>query len=320
MSKKIGICIFLGLAVIFASCSKEDTYKILSSKVDNSQVISDLKKVNSELLSIAQPCTRGWGDKDKIKVVTADVTGAWGGGKIGAEAGGVIGMAFGSPITGGIFGAFLGGVIGGAYASWMTAPVSMVPVIDNSQSIEEACKILINDDMSINRIAIKFAELSTLSRATTTTSKLHVDEELIIESKLDENSLNIGEAHNIILSVMDGSVILQTEDNALPDSFSLKEALFKSEAFVDECKMIGADASVGRFLTSDTMLSKVMELFNQVLEGYASKTDDVAFIIGKYVEVIERSNELSTEQAQSIKFGLATALYSFKYWEITFNE
>ena len=68
------------------------------------------------------------------------------------------------------------------------------------------------------------------------------------------------------------------------------------------------------------MLNRVMELFNQVLEEYASKTDDVAFIIGKYVDVIEDSNELTTEQKQSIKSGLATALYSFKYWETTWEE
>ena len=79
-------------------------------------------------------------------------------------------------------------------------------------------------------------------------------------------------------------------------------------------------SSVGHLPTSDTMLSKVMELFNQVLEGYAFKIDDVAFIIGKYVDVIEESDELTTEQKQCIKSGLATALYSFKYWESTLVE
>lgn len=305
-------CTFL----VSVSCSKGDTSEIQSSKVENTQVVTDLKNVNSELLSTVPSSTR-WTDKERIRVVSADIGGAWGGGKIGGKVGGSIGMGLGNPITGAVFGAFLGGVIGGAYASWLAAP-EMVVAADNSKSIEQVCKILINDDMSINesainRIAIRAAE-------STTVNKLDVEEELIIESRLDENSLDIGKTHNIILSVMDGSVILQNEEQELSDSSNLKEALFNSENFIDNCKAIGADASIGLLSTSDTMLSKVMELFNQVLEGYASETDDVAFIIGKYVDVIEKSNELTTEQKQCIKSGLATALYSFKYWESTFEE
>ena len=68
------------------------------------------------------------------------------------------------------------------------------------------------------------------------------------------------------------------------------------------------------------MLSKVMELFNQVLEEYATETDDVALIIGKYVDVIDNSNELTSEQKKCIKSGLSTALYSSKYWESTSEE
>ena len=315
--KGIGACLFLTIAIMLISCSNGDTYEIQSFKVENTQVITDLKNVNSELLSTVPSGTR-WTGKEKMQVVSADIGGAWGGGRIGGRAGGSIGMAFGNPITGAVFGAFLGGVIGGAYASWLAAPAEMVDIADNSQSIEGVCKILINDDMSINESAINRSALRAAE--STTTNKLDVEEELIIESKLDENSLNIGKTHNIILSVMDGSVILQIEEQALLDSSNLKEALFNSEIFIDSCKAMGADASVGRLSTSDTILSKVMELFNQVLEEYALKTDDVAFIIGNYVDVIEESNELTTEQKQCIKSGLATALYSFKYWESTFEE
>lgn len=50
-------------------------------------------------------------------------------------------------------------------------------------------------------------------------------------------------------------------------------------------------------------------------EKVTSETDDIAFVIGKYMEVIEISTELTEEQKESIKCGLATGLYSSNYWE-----
>lgn len=315
---------FLTIVFMLVSCSNGDSYETQCSNIENSQVITNLKNVNSELLSTVPSGTR-WNTKDRLTVVSADIGGAWGGGRIGGRAGGTIGMAFGNPITGAVFGAFLGGVIGGAYSSWLAAPEAMVNtpeemlnIANDAQSIEKVCMSIINEDMSIN---ISIIDMSALRVAESTAiNKLDVEEELIIESKLDDNSLNIGKVHNLILSVMDGSVTLQNEEQAISDSSSLKEAFFNSESFIDSCKAVAVDASIGHLPTSDTMLSKVMELFNQVLEGYAFKIDDVAFIIGKYVDVIEESDELTTEQKQCIKSGLATALYSFKYWESTLVE
>lgn len=316
-NKEFFLCLFLTIAIMLVSCSNGDSYEIQSSKVEDTQVVTDLMRINSELLSKVSSPTR-WTGKERLQVVTADIGDAWGGGRIGGKVGGTIGVALGNPATGAVFGAFLGGVIGGAYASWLAAPNEVIDISHSPQSIEEVCRIIINDDMSINESAIA---LSTFRAAeSSTTNKLVIEEGLIIESKLDENSLDIGKTHNIILSVMDGSVILQNEEQALSDSYNIKEAFFNSENFIDSCKVIGLDASVGHFSTSDVILNKVMELFNQVFEGYASKIDDVAFIIGKYIDVIEESNELTTEQKRCIKSGLATALYSFKYWELTFEE
>jgi hypothetical protein len=46
---------------------------------------------------------------------------------------------------------------------------------------------------------------------------------------------------------------------------------------------------------------------------YASKTNDVAFIIGKYIDIIEKSNESTTEQIINTKSRLATVLYRSEY-------
>ena len=52
---------------------------------------------------------------------------------------------------------------------------------------------------------------------------------------------------------------------------------------------------------------------------YTSKTNDVAFIIGKYIDIIEKSNESTTEQIINTKSRLATVLYRSEYWESKFK-
>ena len=42
--------------------------------------------------------------------------------------------------------------------------------------------------------------------------------------------------------------------------------------------------------------------------------------ISKYTDVINHSNNLTDKQKEYIGYGLATALYSAKYWESEFNE
>ncbi len=244
-------------------------------------------------------------------MVSADVTGAWAGGKIGGKIGGVVGTGLGSPITGGVFGAFIGAVVGGAYNSWLASPGTRAAINeDDFYSIGQACKIVVNDDFSIN-------EKTIIVNNPTIYRKLDVDSSLLIMSRLDEKFLTVGRMHNIMLSVMDGSVVLNADEQKTSD---IKEAIFNSKELMDSCKVIGTDASINNLTASDPLLSKVMELFNTVMEEYVSESDDVAFIISKYVEVIDKSEDLTDEQKTSIKSGLATALYSFEYWESEFDE
>ena len=140
--------------------------------------------------------------------------------------------------------------------------------------------------------------------------------ELLTQSKLDENSLVVGRMHNAMLSVLDGSIDIQSSTEIEGES-ELKRALFNSEELMNSCRNIKTDDSN---LTSDKMLNKVMELFNQVLLEYPSKADDVAFIIGKYIDVIEQTTELTKDQKTHIKYGLSTALYSSIYWEQEFKN
>lgn len=125
-----------------------------------------------------------------------------------------------------------------------------------------------------------------------------MDSSLLIMSRLDEKFLTVGRMHNIMLSVMDGSVVLNADEQKTSD---IKEAIFNSKELMDSCKVIGTDASINNLTASDPLLSKVMELFNTVMEEYVSESDDVAFIISKYVEVIDKSEDLTDEQKQVLK-------------------
>lgn len=315
------------MALAVTSCSHEDINDIQRSKVEDTEVIKALEHVNAELLASAPLGTRGWTTKEKLQVVGADVSGAVGGGRAGAWAGAKIGTTLGNPITGGVFGAAIGAIIGGAYNSWLHSPYIMV--IDEAKRekdfkrISYSCRLLLNDDLSVNENLFGSVSPSLKrkmkllgNKLKSTDNKLNVSQELIDQSKLDENSLIVGEMHNVMLSTLDGTAEIRS-DIEMEDESELKRELFNSKELMEGCRNIKSNSDN---LTSDEMLNKVMELFNQVLQEYPSKVDDVAFIIGKYIEVIENSTELTEDQKRHIKYGLSTALYSSIYWEQEFQN
>ena len=61
--------------------------------------------------------------------------------------------------------------------------------------------------------------------------------------------------------------------------------------------------------------------FSCIGDMYAKyiSTHKVITIISRYLEAIENSTELSDEDKECIKYGMATALYSFNYWNVFYN-
>ena len=62
--------------------------------------------------------------------------------------------------------------------------------------------------------------------------------------------------------------------------------------------------------------------FSCIGDMYAKyiSTHKVITIISRYLEAIENSTELSDEDKECIKYGMATALYSFNYWNVIYNQ
>ena len=294
------------------SCSNEACFENVENKQE--KVITDLEKVNQEFLSKAQSTSRGWSNwnnEERAKVVCADLTGAWNGAKAGLSFGLKAGLGIGAPQLVGSGFCALGALVGGAFSSWMAAPTRAM-VSDDFKKIQNTCNIIVSEDFTINeKVIIKNDEYAD--------NKIYISPTLIEKTRLDENSLRIAQMHNIVLSVLDGSITIE-DTPTTPEEESIKNYILENEEFMDTCRAIGIRTQNGDIDSSDALSAKIINLFNEVMEYYASKTDDIAFIIGKYMEVIENSTELTSEQKESIKCGLATGLYSSNYWENRYNE
>lgn len=307
----IVICSLLTVTCFLYSCSNEAYVE----KIEEANVIKDLEKVNKELLSTSQPTSRGWSKwnkEERAKVVCADLIGAWKGAKVGLSYGLKTGVAIGAPhLVGGGFCA-LGALVGGAFSSWMAAPTRAV-VCDDFQKIQNTCKVIVAEDFTINENVIT-------KNNEYVDNKINISPALIEKTGLDEKSLCIAKMHNIVLSALDGSITIDDTTSTVSEAESIKNSILNDMEFMDTCRTIGLRIQNGELDLTDELSAKVINLFNEVMEYYASKTDDVAFIIGKYMEIIEKSVELTSEQKESIKCGLATGLYSSNYWENIYNE
>ena len=331
INSKVLFFAFVSMFVMSSCGNENDITQSWSEQTSELQVIRDLEDVNASLLSSSPVLTtrgkKNWGDMtnlEKATVVAADYKGACKGGECGSQIGKYVGLALGSPITGQVFGAALGAIGCGACASWLVWPENLKDdgvKKDNGNSIPsnkvpaalKACRSLVNSDLTVNYNAVTVANEQV-------SEKLRVNDTLVKITNLDDTSLTVGRLHNIILSVLDGAVALAENNSSINCQSPIMDSLINNQEFIDSCNVIALKASEGNVINSDRTVSRVMELFQQVLENYSSKTSDVAYIISKYTDVINHSNDLTDKQKEYIGYGLATALYSAKYWESEFNE
>lgn len=110
---------------------------------------------------------------------------------------------------------FWGGVIGGAYSSWLASPnTRAIPSfnVPGCSFMANECMILVKEDLSVNTAAVIVKDDKILER-------LNVDEELLERVNLDEECLTVGSIHNILLSSLDGSVVV--DSNVKNESLNL---------------------------------------------------------------------------------------------------
>ena len=298
------------LTLACSLCSCEDQQFIeQASTVSNSQLISDLHEVNENILA-NQVITRGMSTGDKVKIVAADVRGAMRGGQKGWSLGRKIGTAVGHPVAGMAIGTICGAVGYGGIKSWIA--YSKVEKAGNYEKAELAqvvrvCKTNIPDTIKTLDVSFKTTTDSIVNK------KINVNDSILSTVNLSRSELIVGKMHNVALSYLDGSVKFEGSDSIntqnpmvckIMDSDEMKELLESALNENDDDE-------------DDALTSYVINLFEEVLAKYAQNCNDIAFIINQYMEVINASEELTDEQKSCIRNSLATALYSFNYWEKT---
>lgn len=345
--KFIGVYLLL-LSCTLLSCSTESSFN--QSLIDKSEstIITRLKTVNAEIYANTSisPTSRGWNEWSNSKrayVVTKDFIGAYVGGKAGARWGARIGAVSGQPITGSVFGAFLGGAISGGYSSWLARKEYQdledinnpsdevgeedIEEIDEEEcfdSIANICKYLV-----INGVFIEDENEEEVDGVIDRmlTSGIQVEDEYIATSKLDRRSIIIGKMHNALLGSIDGRAANNTStrrlssnsggnnDSDIDPELQLQEDIANSVDFLADCKQTAYTVNDDNVDLAEDTPYNILSLFIEVLENYSTQSANVAFVIGKYTEIIDQSEELTDDEKRDLKASLATALYSSRYWE-----
>ena len=308
------IAVLMTVSMMLQSCSKGDS--VSTEQRDNellieSVLITDLSGFNDSLLTTM---TKGWSFKEWLGVASADVNGAWVGGKIGAKVGAAVGTFLGSPITGGVFGTFLGGMVGGVMSSYVASPDT--PAFAKRDitytEISQLCLQAADNNLAVNNDCIMASPAVW--------QKIEVEENVLSTVTLKPKELSMGKMHNVMLSVINDSAKIDQNKIAEWD-----DTLYNAVINSDEMELLFEDAkklSLGSYCSDseDSKISYVMELFENIYSEYPRDINDVVYIINEYITVIDASTELTAEEKDFVRIGFATALYSFHYWDKTFSS
>lgn len=304
----IAAVLFVGLSSC-SSTSEEDQIGISQNKTryQDSELLTNLQNLNDSLLSTS---TRALSRKQFLNVACADISGGFSGGYVGAKIGSRIGLALGNPITGGAFGAVCGGIIWGAARSWMASPdTRAVEKKLKYEDLATICDATLDDDLNVSYSSIK--EVTPIG-----TKKIELEPKILDDIKLDKEQLLVGKLHNVMLATLDGSLAVQKKDKITSDT--LVTLFVNSKEFEEEYnqQILNHQSSIDE----NSKASIAIKLFEDVFSKYSSDCNDVKFIINKYIDILNDSQELTSEEKDWIKKGLATALYSFNYWDIVYTE
>jgi hypothetical protein len=329
--KKYSSFFIFMFCMFMTSCSSEIN-EIVQQREEmyiDSKAIQELKVFNDKTLeSKGNKIMRG-GIPRWVTISVHDAIGAYCGGKTGAAMGGKIGLVAGSPITGATFGGFLGAVGWGALRSALkyhdTCSYACTPEDFQNNFVNKACPLVKKyyDDLQSN-LNIKENDLLIPDSLC---EQIDVDEQILDSVNMDNHYLYVGKLHNIILSSLDNSTqvgedislsmrsSLNYEDIEEDINFTYISSQMDWNEFYDEANQMTIE------LEADTVNSKVdyvMTLFADIFSSYSSEITDVVMLINKYAAVVKASDEFTEEEKEYIMYGLATALYSYNYWEVEY--
>ncbi len=311
---------------VLSSCSSDVEYVKSEPSVKAEELVSSsdllhhLSTYNDSMFQ-SRPKTRG---REKfLQVALADVVGAYAGGKVGARVGTWVGSSLGSPVQGCVFGAALGAIGWGGWKSYKAyhrnSSCSYSIVVTNTfKLIEKPC-------------FRTSAQLEDHNLEGNDTIGVFIDSQSLNGYNLTEEEKNVGQAHNIILALAIKNKKLgdlRKRIDSLKEETSPKQIIDKADSvllsekmrdmcmsseFIENCNAMTDSIENGKFCANDKA-NYVVKLFNDVFE--LSRDDsDVKNLVNQYKTIISQSNELSEEEKSWISKALATAVFSYNYWE-----
>ena len=296
MIRKKFLFLFVG-CVIWVSCSEHafDTHNVVADS--NSVLLTKMSSFNDSLIQ-SRVETRGWvkpGAWKRAQVIAADCGGAWSLGKAGFWAGGL--FSPGGAAVGATIGALIGGTCGSytAYASLYWSRALLLHPL-TPQKATTAYASLLNDEN------VNFEEYVPKT--------INVDYPI-----LDDNITLMGAKHNVLLK----SIMLDDfKENDYKDILSDEEVkVIESKEYKASFDSIMASISVidgVLVLKGNDVGTKLMNLFYDVFQKYSEDSDDVQFLINKYIDEVNSTSELSDEDKKLVYSSLSVIASSYEFW------
>lgn len=302
----------------FCSCSTdiENGDRMPDAAIVNSnyELISKLQSFNDSLKSDATKGRmrkiRWWTTKQRINVMLADFAGI----DLGYKAGAVIGAVL-TEGRGTSAGALVGGVVCGVLASWAASPEYVASKEEEIyDEIVTAAYNYFDEDLNIKEDNISYNDNACKSMVL-------LDDSIVSDIRLPGDIQKIGLLHNVLLATIEGSVSCKEAKKAIKNSpngtieIGTIESIMqmvRSKEFREKCRYYQ-----DRLNSDNDDISKEEQtilLFEDACNSYVNEITDVVFIVNKYKEIIDLSEELSKEEKNCIYAALATAVYSFNYW------
>lgn len=290
------------------SCSNDDELEILQTPsapetVDvapRQRLINDLQDLNEQLMAERSMMeTRGrftdWIKKNKVTI--ADV--------VGAVAGSFLPTG---PVTTSFVAAAASALAGGewdnSYLGYLNLGGTRAGDFDE-----------ISDFQARTEAAYKYVDSNKDSLLN---DNPIVDVNLDLPAKYAEMSIEVGRIHNLVLDVLNNEEIdLESYEYELTDE---EIDAFRSKEFVEEFnRLMPYFANMDYSFVDSTKVEYVVIMkFAELYEQYSYESEDVEFIINKYIEFLENDSTLTDDEKGTIYTGFAVAAYSNDYWNKTY--
>lgn len=315
---KKSILIIITASILCACSFNEDIINKNEINVSNN-TIDKISNFNDSLSLTNNVQTKGkWRFMQSLIIATADVMGAGAGIAAAKEIVGLFGAVTGG--TGAAVGAGIVGVACGAAASYAAAgyivviPSSEVISDDNNLSLSLVFSAIPKGSFDgytgplktgnytpgeIHNLALD--NLLEVGNDLTTRSADVVTQEKELEAQ-DNCNYMIDKLQEINFNIQDVNSVY----NYVKTSITPYIKNNNYEEFIQ--KMKGDN-----MMTENT--AKIYLLFIKLYESYPDDQGDVEYIVNKYKQIVEESEDLSSEEKDAIYMGLSVAISSSKFWE-----